>query len=109
MKKRIVKKYVNRYIKPLVKDLPKVDGFSIEKGFIVGGQEMITIYQNNHTIRNGKITTPGVAQKTSLDFRKNLIATAMKAQEIINTHEHVYFRLFEIRANHQVRLRLITE
>lgn len=108
MKKRIIKKNINRFITPLVKGLPKVDTFGITVTTIVDGVEVETTFANNHTIVNGIEKQAGERILIRQDLIKNIRLTALKAQEIINSYNHVYFRLFEIRGNY-VRMRLITE
>lgn len=110
MKKRIIKKYINRYIKPLIKDLPTTDRFCAEESRMVDGLEEVTIYSNNHTILNGIEKGEGDLCRSYYcqDVLRNIRLSALVAQQIISSHNHVYFRLFNISGN-RVRFRLITE
>lgn len=109
MKSRIVKKYVKRYIYSLTKGLKQTNTFVQEEVSAINGIEIVNTYANNHTIRNGIVTAEGCKPfKTSQDLLNNIKLTGLKAKEIIDTHKHIYFRLFEIRGN-QVRMRIITE
>lgn len=108
MKKRTVKKYVNRYIYSQTKVLKSIDTFCQEEVKVVDGVEVVAVYANNHTIRNGEEKLAGEMSNKSQDLLKNIRLTGLKAKQIINSHKHVYFRLFEIRGN-QVRMRIIME
>jgi hypothetical protein len=104
MKKRIIKKYINRYINPVIKDLPKTE----YGAFQVDVEGNVQVRGKNHTIVNGEVKGEGFRHNMCQDILRNIRLTGLKAQEIIDKHGEVYLRLFEIRGNY-ARMRLITE
>jgi len=109
MKKRIVKKYINRYITKVVKELPRVDTWAYQEIADDEDNGVVTaVYANNHTIANGEYQAEGTRSNKCENLLKNIKLTGLKAREIINSHRHPHLRLFEIRGS-QVRMRIITE
>ncbi len=104
MKKRLIKKYMNRYINPIIKDLPKTEygAFKVD----VDGE--VQVRGRNHSIINGEVVPEGNRHNRCQDMKRNIRLSGMKAQKIIDKYGEVYLRLFETRGNF-VRLRLITE
>lgn len=104
MKKRIIKKYVNRYITPVIKGLPTTEygAFHIEEN------GKIKVIGKNHTIVNGEVKGEATMHNGCQDILRNIRLTGSKAKEIINEYKEVRLRTFQIRGNF-VRMRLITE
>lgn len=106
MKKRLVKKWLSRYINPVIKDLPKTNEWCA----IESDGDKRTVYANNHTVINGKEVEEGGYWYTPVySIRLEIKKTGEKLKEIVDKHKHVYHRIGpEIRGN-TVRVRLITE
>lgn len=104
MKKRLVKKWIKRYISPVIKDLPTTTYGS----FQVDEDGYTKVRGNNHSVINGEEVPEGCRHNGCQDMLRNLRLTGLKAQEIIDKYGEVHLRMFEMRGNY-VRMRLITE
>lgn len=104
MKKRIIKKYMNRYINPIIKNLPT----TTVGAFQVDDEGYVRIRGKNHTIINGEIVPEGCRHNRCQDIKRNIILSGRLAKEVVDIYGEVYLRMFEIRGNY-VRMRLITE
>lgn len=117
MKKRLIKKWVNRYIKPLVKDLPHVKTFATniyESGIKEWddegpGEEIIVVCQRQHIIRNGYVTPEGTIAPRGNGMRNNIKRTGEVVETILRNHNHVLLRMGPGVKSGRVYLRLITE
>lgn len=108
MKKRITKKYINRYVMPIVDNLPGTSQYAQEEDETIDGLLHRIVYDKQHCIVNGWVIGQGERHKARHDLLRNIRETCDKACEIIESHKRVYFRSFQIRGN-RVCMRLITE
>lgn len=104
MKKRVLKKYLNRYINPVIGALP----ITSYGAFQVESDGEVKVRGRNHTIINGEVVPEGNRHNCCQDIKRNIRLSSEKAQQIIDKYGEVYLRMFEIRGNY-VRMRLITE
>lgn len=104
MKRRFVRKYINRYINPVIKDLPA----TVYGAFLVDDEGDVKVRGKNHTIINGEVVPEGNRHNGCQDILRNIRLTGIKAKEIIDKYGDVHLRQCEVRGNF-VRMRLITE
>lgn len=109
MKKRIVKKWLNRYITPLIEDLPKIAtaAHRIDLGdgkFLIA--ERRYMFANGYPIYEGERAPLNAKKCTNLLL--NIKRTAQRIENVRNVHDHVFLRLIEVRGN-AIRIRLTTD
>lgn len=108
MKKRLVKKWINRYITPLIKELSTTTfrGWEIkDDGY--GTEEVHSGI--NHSIKNGYEVPEGNIVPLGNGVRNNIIRTADVIKHIIETHDNVYVRSLPMVEGYRLIMRLITE
>jgi hypothetical protein len=106
MKRRVAKKLINRYITPLIKDLPrtKMRGWEYENEF----GEICYVEGRNHSIRNGEVFIEGTKPTLHLKPLQGIKKTRDIVREIIATNDTVYLRWAPEWRGGRVFMRLIT-
>jgi len=107
MKRRLTKKWINRYITPLLSDLPMtiMCGWEVDKG----DGEIWLVEGKNHSIKNGYIVDEGCIVPPSTGMRKDIIRASQNIRNILNSYKTVYIRLKPTVSVKMLRMRLITE
>jgi hypothetical protein len=84
MKKRVIKKNVNRYIKPLLKGIPICDGYvEVQEG------DRIRAIRNYFALGNGKRVPEGAIIKFG-DPMTNIKKTAESISTVLRDFKHVH-------------------
>jgi len=109
MKRRVVKKLINRYITPQLKGLPETVSRSYEIRSTRNGYGYTEVVDENHTIIDGNIVQEGCKAVRNSNKLSAIKKTADIVREIINTHEHVYVRIKPEVWRGLIYMRLITE
>lgn len=110
LKRRLIKKWINRYITPHIKGLPTTQEGAVEiKIGEAAGYAIMQAIGRSQQIINGKPCGEGQRGFPCDNLRLNLGRTGNELKRIIATHEHVYLRFGpELRGN-RTYIRLITE
>jgi len=107
MKKRLTKKWINRYINPLIENLPTTNmrGWEIDKedGIIEWVEGL------NHSIKRGYIMDEGNIVPYGGGMRQEIIRASENIKKIMSTYKHVYIRVKPETRNNRLYMRLITE
>lgn len=111
MKRRVIKKNVNRFITPFIKGLPKtVYGSNSVVVDVVGYFEKSVAVNKSHMIKNGEVVAEGCRPSIKChDVLANIRRTGEVVQTIIAKHEHVLLRTGPTIHGNDIRIRLITE
>lgn len=111
-KRRVVKKWINRYITPEIKDLPR----TMERVNYIPHPSVpltdkhVQIIARNHTIINGHIFSEGGYRRYYQSNKlKSIKDTAIAIQYIKFRHTHVLLRERPNYRYGRIRLRLITD
>lgn len=106
MKRRLVKKWIKRYINPFIKDLPNTDSYATK---ITTGYMKYEVCQRQHVIVNGFTKGEGERYRINAGIRTSIIQTGKLIEDIIDHHRYVLVRCDPIVRGKQLYTRLITE
>ncbi|MCF2718022.1 hypothetical protein LWE69_12680 [Paenibacillus sp. UKAQ_18] len=106
MKRRVMKKWINRYITPLIKDLPSTDSRTVE---ISLGNGLMMQISSNYTISNGYIKLESEMSRQEPDKLKAVKRTAEVIKKIKRNHKLVYVRKKPEVDRGRLYMRLITD
>jgi hypothetical protein len=103
----MIKKNVKRFILNKVSHLPTTHYHTVNVEVKEGN---LIVCGNNHAIKNGEVQDEGLRYNTKCtDLLINIMRTGSKIQEILDTHDHVFWRTGPKVHGRDVRIRLITE
>lgn len=107
MKRRLVKKWIKRYITPHIKDLPTTTMRGWERD--LGNGIIEPVRGRNHTIKNGFVTPEGNYPPNGKTGRHGIIRAGQAVQDIRSRHEVVYLRISPVVYGKRLYMRLITD
>lgn len=107
MKRRLTKKWIKRYIRPLIINLPKTTmaGWEIDNG----DNQREYFSGKNHSIKNGFLVDEGCKVPPSTGMRSDILRAAKNIQVILDNYHTVYIRIEPTVCQKKLRMRLITE
>lgn len=107
MKRRVIKKWIKRYITPYIKRLPRTVYWSNE---IQVGENRIQVVNNNHMVINGVRVREGeYIPRRCKNLHLNIQQTGAAVKEIVNDHKFVFLRIAPEVRGRDIYIRLITE
>jgi len=107
MKRRLVKKWVKRYITPLIKDLLKVNYRVLELENEQDPQQRYIVEAVNYICVNGTWKLEAEKGAPSQGMRKDIQHTANAVKDILSTMKNPRLRTFETDKSYGVYLRLV--
>ncbi|MCM3703809.1 hypothetical protein [Paenibacillus macerans] len=107
MKRRVIKKWVNRYINPLIKDLPRADCSVIELVNEKDSQLVHISKADNYIFVNGVGKREGEIGARSRGLLNDIRLTSESVKNIIGTLKNPHFRTFEVNRRCGVYIRLV--
>lgn len=111
MKRRVIKKNINRFITPFIRNLPKTE-YGANKIVVesAGFYERYVIADRSHMIKNGEVIPEG--NRTSIKCHNvltNIRRTGEVVKAIVAKYDHVLLRTGPTIHGNDIRIRLITE
>ena len=94
MKRRVIKKWVNRFITPIVKDMPEIKGRQIEVYNPADPMQLLHSYTGeNIKVIKGKRVNEGEAIPRTRGLFNDIKSTADELKRQIEGKPHVYQRM----------------
>lgn len=107
MKRRVIKKWINRYITPLVKDMPQTRARFIELQSIDDENECHAVQGVNVIIANGEQVNEGQRYRRTKGLYNDIRNTAELARKIIPTLNNPFLRMTHAMKGRGFYLRII--
>lgn len=108
MKRRVIKKWVNRYISPIVKDMPEIKGRTLE---LYNPADPMQRYQSTGEsikVVNGKRVQEGQPSPKTRGMLKDMKSTAQELKRQIEGKSNLHNRMIIIRPGYGVYVRVIS-
>lgn len=109
MKRRVIKKWVNRFITPIVQDMPEIKGRYIEVYNPDDPMQLLHGYTGENTsIINGKRVGEAERASKTRGLFNDIKATAEELSRQIEGKPNLYHRLCEARTGYGMYVRVIS-
>ncbi|KWX71610.1 hypothetical protein AMQ84_27190 [Paenibacillus riograndensis] len=95
MKRRVIKKWINRYITPLVKDMPQINCRCVELVNATNENERHAVCGENFIFVNGGRTSEGMRYNRTKGLHNDIKNTAKMTKEIIPTLSNPFLRAMD--------------
>lgn len=105
MKRRLIKKWISRYLKPQLEGLPKIESYAVD---IILGREVV-YERESHVFIDGYGRGEGERARLGHTGWLNFKRQGEAIQRVKEAHQHVYVRIPHRTRGKHVYTRLVTE